>query len=205
MRPVSDQIPGERVDPTGLPSRESALALLHEFTQKPGLLAHARAVEAALRAYAPRFQGEVEAWGLVGLLHDFDYERWPTQEGHPYRGAQILEVRGYPEWFRRAILSHVDGTGVLRETSLEHALFACDELSGFLVACALVMPDRSLHAVRIESVRKRLRSKGFAAGVDREAVERGAAEIGLELDEHIANLLTALQKNAGELGLDGWR
>ena len=188
-----------------LPDREEALALLHAYTERPGLLKHALAVEAAVRAYARKLGGDEHAWGLVGLLHDFDYERWPSPEEHPYKGVEILAERGYPEWFRRAILSHADYTGVTRETPLEKALHACDELCGFLTACALVMPSKSLHEVQVASVRKRLKSKAFAASVSREDIEQGAAALGVELDEHIAFVLEALRGIAPELGLDGPR
>ena len=186
-----------------LPPRRAALELLGRYTEKPGLLKHALAVEAALCAYARRYAEDEEVWGLVGLLHDFDYERWPSREDHPYRGAEILAAEGYPEWFRRAILSHADYTGVARESLLERTLFACDELCGFLVACALVTPRRSLLEVEVASVRKKLKSKAFAASVSREDIARGAEELGLELDEHIAFVLEALRGIAGELGLSG--
>src|SRR5262245_38974943 len=184
-----------------LPPRERALELLGRYTEKPGLLKHALAVEAALRAYARRHGEDEASWGLVGLLHDFDYERWPSREDHPYRGAEILAREEYPEWFRRAILSHADYTGVARESLLEHTLFACDELCGFLVACALVTPGRSLAEVEVASVRRKLKSKAFAASVSREDIAHGAEELGLELDEHIAFVLEALRGIAGELGL----
>jgi putative nucleotidyltransferase with HDIG domain len=190
-------------DSTGLPDRDSALAMLGQYTQKPGLIKHALAVEAAVRAYARRLGGDEHAWGLVGLLHDFDYERWPSPDDHPFRGVEILEQLGYPEWFRRAVLSHADYSGVPRRTPLEHALYACDELSGFLVACALVTPDRSLHQVQVPSVRKRLKSRAFAASVNREDIARGAAGLGVELDEHIGFVLEALRGAAPALGLDG--
>ena len=198
-----DETTGLPKDAVELPGRESALALLAEYTQKPGLIKHALAVEAALRAYARELHGDEYAWGLVGLLHDFDYERWPSVEDHPWRGAEILTRLGYPEWFRRAILSHADYTGVQRQTPLERTLFACDELCGFLTACALVMPHRSLYEVRVESVRKRMKSKTFAAGVHREDVVDGARELGVDLDEHIGFVLQALCGVARELGLDG--
>ena len=184
-----------------LPSREEAFALLQEYTTKPGLLQHARAVEAATRAYAEPLDGDPHAFGLVGLLHDFDYERWPQLEDHPYRGSAILAERGYPEAFRRAILSHGNHTGVTRETPMEKALFACDELCGFLVACALVQPDRSLAAVKVKSVKKKLKSKAFAASVNRDDIRNGAAELGVELDEHITFVLGALCEVADDLGL----
>jgi putative nucleotidyltransferase with HDIG domain len=186
-----------------LPTRAQALELLHAYTQGPGLRRHAYAVEAAMRAQAARLHGDPEGWGLVGLLHDFDYERWPDPKDHPLRGAEILEGLGYPEWFRRAILSHTDHSGVPRTTDLERALYACDELSGFLTACALVMPGKSLHEVQVASVRRRLKDKAFARGVHREDVLRGAEELGVDLDVHIAFTLEALRGVAGELGLAG--
>ena len=186
-----------------LSDRETALALLHEYTKKPGLIKHALAVEAAVRAYARKHGEDEHAWGLVGLLHDFDYERWPSQEDHPYRGVEILEQQGYPEWFRRAILSHADYSGVTRESNLEKTLFACDELSGFLTACALVTQGKSLHEVKIKSVRKKMKAKAFAASVNRDDITSGAQALGVELDEHIAFVLEALRGIAAELGLAG--
>jgi putative nucleotidyltransferase with HDIG domain len=184
-------------------SREQALALLRQYTSKPGLIKHALAVEAALRAYA-REQGEdEEAWGLVGLLHDFDYERWPTAADHPFRGVEILREQGYPEWFCRAVLSHADYTGVTRESRLEKTLFACDELCGFLTACALVTPNRALRDVKVKSVRKKMKSKAFAASVNREDIRAGAEALGVDLAEHIGFVLEALQSIAPQLGLDG--
>jgi putative nucleotidyltransferase with HDIG domain len=188
---------------TELPSREQALALLHEYTAKPGLIKHALAVEAAMRASAARYGADKNAWGLVGLLHDFDYERWPTAEDHPFRGAEILEEKGYPEWFRRAVLSHAAYSGVTRESPLEKSLFACDELCGFLTACALVTPSKSLHDVKVKSVRKKMKSKAFAAAVSREDILTGAEELGVELSEHIAFVLEALRGVADQLGLAG--
>ncbi|HXV75255.1 MAG TPA: HD domain-containing protein [Candidatus Polarisedimenticolaceae bacterium] len=187
----------------GLPSRDDAWRLLNQYTGKPGLLAHGLAVEAALRAYAARFDGDPAAWGIVGLLHDFDYERWPTADDHPYRGAEILQQLGYPSWFRRAILSHADYSGVTRVSRLEHALYACDELSGFLTACALVRPDRSIRTLTVESVRKKMKSKAFAAGVNRDDIIRGAAALGVELDAHIEFVRGAMSEIADRLGLDG--
>ena len=186
-----------------LPSRSQALDLLHEHTLQPGLRRHAYAVEAAMRAQAARLQGDPDAWGLVGLLHDFDYERWPDPKDHPFRGAEILAGLGYPEWFRRAILSHADYSGVARTTDLERALYASDELSGFLTACALVMPGKSLHEVKVASVLRRLKDKAFARGVHREDVVRGAQELGVELEAHVAFTLEALQAVAEDLGLGG--
>jgi len=139
-----------------LPPREAALALLHEYTQGAGLRRHATSVEAVMRAHARRTGGDEEAFGLVGLLHDFDYERWPSLEDHPLRGSEILAAKGYPEWFRRAILSHGNHTGVARETVLEKCLFASDELTGFVTACSLVTPSKSFDGLAVASVRKRM-------------------------------------------------
>ncbi len=186
-----------------LPARDTALALLKEYTQKPGLIKHALAVEAAVRAYAGNYGEDQHAWGLVALLHDFDYERWPSQEDHPYRGSEILEQQNYPEWFRRAILSHAEYTGIPRESRLEKALFACDELCGFLTACALVTQGKSLHEVKIKSVRKKMKAKAFAASVNRDDITSGAQDLGVDLDEHIAFVLEALRGIAPELGLAG--
>ncbi len=188
---------------SGLPGREEALELLHEYTQSPNLRKHALAVEAALRAHARRLGQDEVGWGLVGLLHDFDYERWPDKENHPRRGSEILAERGYPDWFRRAILSHASYTGVPRETDLEKALFASDELCGFLVACALVTPGRSLHELKVSSVRKRMKDKAFARNVSREDIVAGAGELGMELDDHIVLVLEAVRGVAAELGLAG--
>ena len=187
----------------GLPTRDAGLALLREYTKKDGLIKHALAVEAAVRAYAAKLGGDEQAWALVGLLHDFDYERWPTAEDHPFRGVEILEQQGYPEWFRRAVLSHADYTGVTRESSLEKVLFACDELCGFLTACALVTPTKSLHDVKVKSVKKKMKSKAFAASVNREEIVEGAAALGVELNEHIEFVLEALRGIADDLGLAG--
>jgi len=192
-----------RADRSGgaLPGREEAVALLHEHTSDPGLRRHARCVEAAMRAHARRVGEDENVWGLVGLLHDFDYERFPDAKDHPWRGAEILEAKGYPPWFRRAILSHASYTGVARESELEKALYACDELCGFLVACALVTPAKSLHDVKVSSVRKKMKDKAFARSVHREEIVEGAAGVGMELDAHIAFVLDALRSVASELGL----
>jgi len=186
-----------------LPTRDGAFALLREHTAKPGLIKHALAVEAAMRAHARRAGEDEHAWGLVGLLHDFDYERWPDAEHHPFKGSEILEELGYPEWFRRAILSHADYTGVSRETELERSLYACDELCGFITACVLVRPDKSLHGLEVKSVRKRMKDKAFARAVDRDHIVAGTEQLGMELDDHIALVLDALRGIADELELGG--
>ena len=179
-----------------LATRTEALALLHEYTQGAGLLKHALSVEAAMRAHARRTGGDEDAFGLVGLLHDFDYERWPSLEDHPFRGSEILAAKGYPEWFRRAILSHGDHTGVPRVSELEHCLFAVDELCGFITACTLVLPSKSITDLKVASVRKRLKDKAFARSVNRDDVVNGAEGIGMDLDAHIAFVIDALKESA---------
>ena len=174
------------------PNRTDALALLHEYTKGEGLRKHALAVETAMRAHARRLGGDEDAFGLTGLLHDFDYERFPDLADHPLRGSEILLELGYPEWFRRAILSHGDHTGVPRVTDLEKCLFAVDELSGFITACTLVLPSKSLADLKVSSVRKRLKDKAFARSVSRDDVINGAAALGLDLDVHIAFVIDAL-------------
>jgi len=182
-------------------TRDEALALLHEHTESASLRKHMLSVEAALRAHARRLGQDEHAWGLVGLLHDFDYERWPDPENHPWRGVEILEARGYPAWFRRAVLSHASYTGVPRETDLEKALFACDELCGFVTACALVLPTKSLHDLKVSSVRKRMKDKAFARAVHREEIVEGAQGLGMDLEEHIAFVVDAMRAVASDLGL----
>lgn len=184
-----------------LPGRDQAWELLCRYTEKEGLRKHALAVEAAMRHYARAFGEDEELWGLTGLLHDFDYERWPDEENHPYRGIEILAAQGYPEIMRTAILGHAPYTGVPRETRLAKALYACDELAGFVVAVALIKPSKSLADVDLASVKKRLKEKAFARGVHREDVYNGAVEIGLPLDEHIENVITALKAASDRLGL----
>jgi putative nucleotidyltransferase with HDIG domain len=200
---MSDDRPASAPGAGGLPSREDALALLNEYTTRPGLIKHALAVEAAMRAHARRAGEDEHAWGLVGLLHDFDYERWPDAENHPYRGSEILENLGYPEWLRRAILSHADYTGVSPETELERSLYACDELCGFITACALVRPDKSLQGLKVKSVRKRMKDKAFARAVDRESIVAGAERLGMELNDHIEFVIEALRGIADDLELGG--
>ena len=187
-------------------NRGDALALMHEYTASDALRKHMYAVEIAMRAMAEREGGDADAWGLVGLLHDFDYERFPNpghspHEGHPSEGVRILAERGLPEPMQRAILGHASYTGVPRDTPLARALFAVDELCGFLVACALVRPSRSLQDLEVSSVRKKLKDKAFARGVSREDVIQGAAELGVPLDEHIAFVLAALRPQERMLGL----
>lgn len=184
-------------------TRDDHWKILTEFTQSENLRRHGLAVEAAMRAYARRFSADEELWGAVGLLHDFDYEKYPSLEEHPYRGNEILKERGYSEEFRRAILSHADYTGVRRETAMEKALFACDELAGFITAVALVKPGKSLAEVEASSVRKKMKDKAFARSVSREDITNGARELGVELDEHIAFVIEAMKPIADELGLAG--
>jgi putative nucleotidyltransferase with HDIG domain len=186
--------------------RASALALMHEYTATEALRKHMYAVEAAMRAYARKYGEDEDAWGLAGLLHDFDYERWPNPdhsptEGHPAEGSRILAERGCPEPLRRAILAHASYSGVPRDTLLARALYAVDELCGFLVACALVRPSRSLRDLEVSSVKKKLKDKAFARGVNREDVQRGAEELGVPLDDHIRFVIEALRPVEGALGL----
>jgi len=190
-------------DPEALArDRDRALALLEEWVKSPSLRRHCRAVEVAMRAYAVHLGEDADAWGNAGLLHDFDWERHPTLERHPQDGAPVLEGLGYPPWFRRAILSHADHTGVARETPLERHLHACDELSGFVHACALMRPT-GLDGMEPRSVRRKMKDKRFAANVSREDITRGAEEIGTDLDDHIAFVIAALARHAAELGLPG--
>jgi putative nucleotidyltransferase with HDIG domain len=188
-------------DTEPLPSREQAWDLLCQYTEKEALRKHALAVEAAVRHYARLWGEDEELWGITALLHDFDYERWPDAENHPYRGVEILAAQGYPEVMRTAILGHAPYTGVPRETRLAKTLYACDELAGFVTAVALIKPTRKVADVDVSSVRKRLKEKGFARGVHREDVYAGAEEIGLPLEEHIQNVIQALQGEAESLGL----
>jgi putative nucleotidyltransferase with HDIG domain len=186
--------------------RPAALALMQQYTASDALRKHMYAVELAMRAMAAQAGEDPEAWGMVGLLHDFDYERFPNDahsptEEHPSEGVRILAQRGLPEPMQRAILGHANYTGVPRDTPMARALFAVDELCGFLVACALVRPSRSLQDLEVSSVRKKLKDKAFARGVSREDVTRGAAEIGVPLDEHIAFVLAALRPHEQTLGL----
>jgi predicted hydrolase (HD superfamily) len=184
-----------------LPTREQALALLHEWVQNVNLRKHCYAVEAAMRAYAAKYGEDTERWGLTGLIHDFDWERHPSAELHPMRGVDVLRAAGWPEDVCRAVLGHASYSGVPRDTRMARALFACDELSGFLVACALVNPEKKLTAVEPGSVRKKMKSTGFAKNVNRDDIVNGAAELGVDLDAHIQFTLDALRAVRGELGL----
>jgi predicted hydrolase (HD superfamily) len=206
--------------------RESAWCLLTEFTQSESLRKHALAVEACMRSCALKYgsyQGmpsgmpqapdpaspdgpnsvDEDLWGIVGLIHDFDYEKWPSLDDHPYKGNEILKQRGWPDVIARAVMSHAEYTGVTRDTPLEKALFACDELAGFITAVTLIKPSKSLAEVDVKSVRKRMKDKAFARKVNRDDIVNGAAELGVDLDEHIAVCIEAMKGIAGELGLDG--
>src|SRR5271154_2514134 len=191
-----------------VPSRENAWNLLCEYTQNENLRKHALAVEACVRAYARKSGADEELWGITALLHDFDYERFPNAEHaadkeHPAEGARILRELGYPEEAVRAILSHADYSGVIRQSPLEHTLFACDELAGFLTACTYVRPSKSILDLEVDSVKKRMKDKAFARGVSRDDVRKGAEELGIPLEEHIAFCIAAMRENADALGLRG--
>jgi len=182
-------------------SRDDDLALVREFTQSDGLIKHMLAVEAAVRAYARKFGEDEEKWGRVGLLHDFDYERWPNPPDHPLKGAEILKERGYPDDVIYAIKSHADYLpDCPRVSRLDKTLYACDELCGFIMACALVRPTR-LEGLEPKSVRKKMKQPSFAAAVNRDDILRGAADLGVDLDEHISFCIAAMQSIASELGL----
>jgi putative nucleotidyltransferase with HDIG domain len=201
---------GEMTDnnSTNLPSRDDAWKLLCEYTQSESLRKHMLAVETCVRAYAKKVGADEQLWSLTALLHDFDYERFPNNAHaadaeHPAEGAKVLRAAGYPEEMVRAILSHADYTNVPRETPLEHTLFACDELAGFLVACTYVRPSKSILDLEADSVKKRLKDKAFARGVNREDVRKGAEELNVPLEEHIAFCIAALRENADALGIRG--
>ena len=191
-----------------LPSREETLALVHEYTASDSLRKHMLAVEAAMRAYAAKFGEDPERWGLTGLVHDFDYERFPNaahspSEEHPSEGVRILRARGWPEDILEAILGHGNYTGVPRVTRLAKTLYAVDELTGLVTATALVRPSRSVHEVDSRSVRKKMKDKAFALGVNRDEVVAAAADLGVDLDEHIEFVIGAMRGCAGSLGLAG--
>jgi putative nucleotidyltransferase with HDIG domain len=181
--------------------RNAAWALLTEFTQSESLRKHALAVESCMVAYARKLGEDENKWSVVALLHDFDYEKFPTAEEHPYKGNEILKDRGYPDDVRRAIMSHAGYTGVTRETPLEKALFACDEVAGLITAVALVKPSKSLAEVDAKSVRKKMKDKAFARSVSRDDIVNGAAALGVDLDEHIALCVEAMKRISAELGL----
>jgi putative nucleotidyltransferase with HDIG domain len=183
--------------------RNQAWSLLCEYTQSESLRKHMLAVEACMRAYARKFGEDENKWGITGLLHDFDYEKYPTPAEHPFVGNKILEERGYPEDVRRAILSHADYSGVKRESKMEKTLYACDEVSGFITASALVKPNKSLAEVEAKSVRKKMKDKAFARSVNRDDIVNGAADLGVDLEEHIAFCIEAMKGIAAELGLAG--
>jgi putative nucleotidyltransferase with HDIG domain len=184
-------------------SRADALELLHEYTKSESLRRHSYAVEASMRACAEKFGEDVEKWGITGLLHDFDYERFPSLEEHTVVGSRILREQGYPEEIIHAIAGHTSYHNVPRDTLMAKALYACDEISGFVMAVAMVRPTRTVTTVEVKSVKKKLKDKAFAKGVRREDVYEGAAELGVDLDSHIALVIGALSGVAQELGLDG--
>ena len=183
--------------------RQAAWSLLTEFTASENLRKHALAVEACMRAYARKFGEDEETWGVTGLIHDFDYEKHPTPEEHPFVGNRILEERGWPQPIRRAILSHAKYSGVPRVSRMEKALFACDELAGLITATALVKPGKSLAEVGAKTIRRKMKDKAFARSVSREDIIEGAQELGVDLDEHIAFCIEAMKGIAAELGLAG--
>jgi predicted hydrolase (HD superfamily) len=184
-------------------SRDDAWALLTEWTQGESLRKHALAVEAAVRGYARQASEDEVSWGVVALLHDMDYERYPSLDQHPFRGVEELQRRGYPEWVTRAILSHANYSGVPRESALEKTLFACDEMAGFVTAAALVRPSKSVLDLEAPSVIKRMKDKAFARAVSREDLRNGAAELGLPLETHVANVIEFMRVEADPLGLRG--
>src|SRR6202022_3479563 len=191
-----------------MPTREDAWKLLCEYTSSESLRKHMLAVEACVRAYARKFGADENLWGTAALVHDFDYERWPNADHaadkeHPAEGAKILRELGYPEESVRALLSHADYSGVPRQSTLEHPLFACDELAGFLPACTYVRPSKSILDLEVDSVKKRMKDKAFARGVSRDDVRKGAEELGVPLEEHIAFCIAAMRENADPLGLRG--
>jgi predicted hydrolase (HD superfamily) len=187
----------------GLITRDRAWALVTEHIQGESLRKHLLAVEAAVRGYARLWGENEEAWGFVALVHDFDYEKFPDRDNHPFRGVEILTSLGYPDWVTRAILSHADYSGVPRESRLEKTLFACDELASFIIAAALVRPSKSVLDLEASSVVKRMKDKAFARAVSRDDLRKGAEELGLPLEEHIGNVIGFLRERADELGVKG--
>ena len=181
--------------------RNFCLGILKEYTKSESLLKHAFAVESCVRAYAEKFNQDVEYWGNVALLHDFDYEMYPTENEHPFKGSEILKEKGFSEEFRNAILSHADYSGVKRETLLQKTLFACDELAGFITAVTYVRPSKSIDEVEVKSVKKKLKDKAFARAVNRDDITKGSEELGIPLDDHINFCINAMKKNKELLGL----
>jgi putative nucleotidyltransferase with HDIG domain len=186
-------------------NRTEALALVREFVKNENLVRHMLAVEAAMRFYAEKYSEDVETWGITGLLHDYDWEIHPTLDEHPQAGVDLLNARGVPEPIIRAILSHADHTGVPRQTRMEKALYACDEITGLITAVALVRPSHSLLDLEVSSVKKKWKDRAFAAGANREEIARASEEFGIELWEHVSNVIQAMRRIAPELGLDGSR
>jgi putative nucleotidyltransferase with HDIG domain len=184
-----------------LRTREQALALLHEWIENPNLRKHCHAVEACMRAYARAAGADEDRWGMTGLIHDFDWERHPDLERHPVQGVEVLRAAGWPDDVCRAVLGHAVHTGVPRDSEMARTLYACDELAGFLVACALVTPGRTLEQVEVSSVKKKMKRADFARNVSREDIVNGAAELGVDLDAHITRCLEAMRGIRGELGL----
>ena len=186
-----------------MPTREDAWNLLCEYTESDSLRRHGLAVEQVMRKMAQKYGEDEELWAMTGLLHDFDYEKYPTMEEHPYVGNKILKEKGYPEELTTAIMGHANYTGVLRESLLAKALYAADEISGFMFAVTYVRPSKSIHDVKVKSVKKKLKQKSFAASVNREEVYEGPEELDVTLDEHIQFIIDALQAKAEDLGLSG--
>jgi putative nucleotidyltransferase with HDIG domain len=182
-------------------NREYCLSILQEYTKSDSLLKHAYAVESCVRAYAGKFNEDVEYWGNVALLHDFDYEKFPTAEEHPFKGAEILKEKGFDDIFVKSILSHADYSGELRDTLLKKVLFACDEIAGFITAVTYVRPSKSISEVELKSVKKKMKDKAFARAVSRDDIINGAEGLGVPLDEHIQFCIGAMKKNKDELGL----
>lgn len=182
-------------------NRKEAYELLTEYTTKEGLIKHALAVEVCMKEYAKKFGENEQEWGVVGLLHDFDYEKYPTEEEHPYKGAEILREKGLPEEWIKAIMGHAEYTGVSRDTLMAKTLFAVDELTGFIIAVALVRPSKKLEDVKVKSVKKKLKDKGFAAAVSREDIKKGVEDLGVELNDHIQFMIDSMKTISGELGV----
>ncbi len=182
-------------------NRDYCLEILQEYTKSDSLLKHAYAVESCVRAYAEKYNEDMEYWGSVALLHDFDYEMYPTAEEHPFKGNEILKEKGFSEDFRNSIMSHADYTNIARETLLQKVLFACDELAGFITAVTYVRPSKTIDEVEVKSVKKKMKDKAFARAVSREDIQKGAEELGVPLDEHIGTCIEAMKKNKELLGL----